>query len=171
MRKRVEVLLLLSMAVPLLLGGCSSDSTEPLCADIVTASTPGFYFGASPNTTVRVITSQEAKRLCNAELGIKVRYENDDLARTRAPQNIKVEFAVEDNSGEPATIFPEGDPEFTTLYQRRYIQWGVSVNSSDREDPVTYYIRVGTDAQGDQPVLVDAVIKYTRYTSTNGIVH
>jgi hypothetical protein len=171
MRRLTGILIIISVAAALLSGGCSSSETTGLCADIATASTSGFNFSASPNTWVRVITSQDAKKLCNAELGIKVRYENGDLARDRAPQNIQVEFAVQDGSGEPATIFPEGDPEYTTLYQRKYIQWGVSVNASDRVDPVQYYIRIGTDSGGDAAVLVDAVIRYARWDPPIGILH
>lgn len=164
-------ILFISIAAALLTGGCSSDQSTDLCADITTASVSNFYFDASPNTMVRVITSQDAKKLCNAQLGIKVRYENDTIAQDRAPQNIQVEFAVIDGSGEPATTFPVGDPEYTTLYQRKYIQWGVSVNASDLVDPVRYYIRVGTDSGGDAAVLADAAIKYTLYETPAGIVH
>ena len=171
MRRLTETMLLISIAAALLIGGCSSDQSTDLCADIVTASASNFYFDASPNTMVRVITSQDAKGLCSTELGIKVRYEDDALAQDRAPRNIQVEFAVVDGSGEPATIFPAGDPEYTTLYQRKYVQWGVSVNASDRVDPVKYYIRVGTDSNGDASVLADAVIKYTLYETPTGIVH
>jgi hypothetical protein len=153
------------------LGGCTSGETTDLCADIATASTSGFYYSASPNTQVRVITSQNANKLCTGDLGIKVRYENDSISRDQAPQNIKVEFAVEDGSGEPPTIFDPGEPEYTTLYGRRYKQWSVQVNASDRQDPVKYYIRIGTDALGDRPVLADAVIRYTRYHAPKGLLH
>lgn len=171
MRRLTGTLLFISIAATLLLGGCSSDNTTDLCANIITASASRFYFDASPNTMTRVITSQGAKKLCTAELGVKIRYENDNFSRDRAPQNIDVEFAVEDGSGNPATIFPEGDPEYTTLYQRKYIQWSVRVNATDRTDPVTYYIRVGTDSRGDAAVLVDAAIRYTLNETPTGIVH
>jgi hypothetical protein len=169
--KHIEMWLFIAIAGAMLLGGCSSSETSDLCENIVTASTSSFYFSGSPGTAVRVITSQPAKKFCTAELGIKVRYESDDRARDRAPVNIKVEFAVEDGSGEAATIFPEGEPVYTTVYQRRYIQWGVSVNAADREEPVNYYIRIGTDQDGDFPVLADAVIKYTLYETPRGILH
>ena len=42
-----------------------------------------------------VMTSHPALTNCPAELRIRVRYENDDLARSRAPQNISVEFKVQ----------------------------------------------------------------------------
>jgi hypothetical protein len=165
------ILLFISIAAALLIGGCSSDNTTDLCANIATASKSSFYFAASPNTTTRVITSQDAKKLCRAELGVKVRYENDTFARDRAPQNIQAQFAVEDGSGNPPTFFDVGEPEYTTLYQRKYVQWSVSVSATERTDPVKYYIRIGTDSRGDAAVLVDAVIRYTLYETPTGIVH
>jgi hypothetical protein len=171
MRRLTGTLLFISIAAALLIGGCSSSETTDLCANVVTASTSNFYFAASPNTATRVITSQEAKKLCSTEIGIKVRYENDSYAQDRAPRNIQVEFAVEDDSGNPATIFDVGEPEYTTLYQRKYIQWGVNVTSNDRTDPVRYYIRIGTDSDGDAAVLADAVIKYTLYDAPAGTVY
>jgi hypothetical protein len=171
MKRLTGSLIFISIAATLLVGGCSSDNTTDLCANIVTASTSGFYFQAAANTWTRVITSQDAKKLCNAELGIKVRYENDTYAQAQAPRHILVELAVEDGSGNPPTIFPLGEPEYTTVYQRKYIQWGVNVNASDRVDPVKYYIRIGADSEGDAAVLADAVIKYTRYEEPAGIMH
>jgi hypothetical protein len=169
--RHIEVCLLIAIAAAMLLEGCSSSETSDLCENIATSSKSGFYFAASPNTSVRVITSQPAKKFCTAGLGIKVRYESEDRAREKAPVNIKVEFAVEDGSGNPATIFPAGEPVYTTLYQRRYIQWGVSVNAADREEPVNYYIRIAADEAGDFPVLADAAIRYTRYETPRGILH
>ena len=171
MRKRMGIWIVIAAAITMLLGGCSSSETTGLCENIVTARASRFYFSPLPNSSVRVITSQHAERLCPAELGIKVRYESDDLAFRIAPQNISVEFAVEDGSGNPATIFPAGDPEYTTLYQRRYVQWAVSVNAADRVEPVYYFIRIRTDGAGDSPVLADAVIRYTLYETPTGLLH
>jgi hypothetical protein len=81
--------------------------------------------------------------------------------------NIKYQFAVQDwvavwgSVGLSARL----GSEIQSLLAQ-----GVSVNASDLVDPVKYYIRVGTDSNGDSPVPADAVIKYTRYEPT-GIVH
>jgi hypothetical protein len=147
------------------LGGCSTTETKSLCASVSTAEIDDFSFSASPNTTVRVITTPPAMKHCTASLDVKARYADEERSRAKAPQNIKVEFGVEDGTADAPTFFPGGDPEYTTQYYRRYIQWGISVNAPSREEPVQYFIRVGTDANGDDPVLVDAVIKFSAYES------
>jgi hypothetical protein len=163
MRKILEVALLLSVTAAMSLGGCSSSETTGLCKDIVTAKTARFYFSSAPNASVRVITTPDANKLCSTDMGIKVRYERDDLARDRAPQNIYVEFAVEDGSGEPPTVFELDDADYSVEYGRKYIQWTLNVSAADRVEPVKYYIRIGTSAPGEYPVLADAAIRYVAY--------
>ncbi|MGD9140520.1 MAG: hypothetical protein PVJ42_03180 [bacterium] len=163
MRKTVEVAILLSVAAAISLGGCSSSETTGLCQNVVTAKTSRFYFSSAPNASVRVITTPDANKLCSTDMGIKVRYERDDLARDRAPQNIYVQLAVEDGSGEPPTIFELDDPNYSVEYGRKYIQWGLNVSAADRVEPVRYYIRIGTSAPGEYPVLADAAIRYVAY--------
>ncbi len=171
MRQLTAALIIVPIAAALLAGGCSSNTPADACANITTASATDFLFDAAPGTTVRVITSGGAERLCHAELDVEIRYEDNELSRASAPQNIQVEFAVEDDSGKPPTIFAIGDPEYSTLYRRKYIRWNATVSSRDRMDMVRYYIRIGTDSNGDDPVLVDAVIKYAIYPSPSGIMH
>ena len=46
------------------LGGCSTTETKSLCASVSTAEIDDFSFSASPNTTVRVITTPPAMKHC-----------------------------------------------------------------------------------------------------------
>jgi hypothetical protein len=177
-RKRMRTILgvsLLGATALMLLGGCSSEEGSELCQGITVASVDRFRFSALPNTETTVITTPPARKDCTTELELRIRYEDESLADRQAPDNIDVEFGVDGvgGSGSP-TIIDEGTPEHTTRYRRKYIEWNTHTNAAGREEEsVEYYIRVGTDSAGDQPVLIEAAIRYSAYGASPppGIVY
>jgi hypothetical protein len=163
MVRKVRCGLFLAAAAVVALGGCQSSEVTGLCSPLTTAEATNFHFSASPNSSAAVVTSPNAMKACTAKLDIRVRYEDEERSRATAPKNILVEFGVEDATTNPPTLFPPGKPVYTTQYYRKFIEWSVLVNASQREEPVQYFIVIRTEESGDDPVLVDAVIRYSAY--------
>ena len=161
MRAMIALNVCISLTAVALVGGCSFQTEPGPCDNVVTATANRLAFSASPGAWIRVITSPPTDKSCRTDLGIKIRYQDENRSQREAPQNIDVEFAVEGGSG-PATIFPNGEPQYTTLYNRRYVQYGFAgaTATEHNSESVNYYIRIGTNAKGDFPVFVDAVMRY-----------